>query len=148
MFSQRCSVWISAFDYFGIREAALIVGGAAGWWFARAEDGRDKAVFVAAIALFMAVIAIEYDTKLFERMTKFNAGSVSVELGNPQQAPAAEPKLQFVTDPNGAQGAFPRTNRIDFAVGQLASAGQSVLRDEQYAQALGGRSLCPHSINH
>jgi hypothetical protein len=141
VFLAKIAAWIgwlpNIWDSFGIGLAAYAVGGAAGWWFTAAKSLRDKAIFVGSAALFMFVVALEYDTKIFDRLSKLEAGGVDLELTGPK--PEQVP-VKTAIGGSGESAAFPRTTATDDALKTLYAAGQMVLRDERYASVLSGTS--------
>ena len=102
-----------------------------------ADDGRTKAIFAAASALFLVFVALEYDIKFLDRLTKFRAGEVDFELNNSQR-PNQGPQLAQGNIDSTLVAAFPRTDVTDGALKLLYNMGQSALRDEMYADVLAG----------
>jgi hypothetical protein len=131
-FSQLPSIW----DSFGIGLAAYALGGAAGWWFPAAKAGRDRGLFVAGAALFLFLVGLDYDTKIFSRLSKLQAGGVDLELIASKQE-GGQPKAGF-KDATAGAAAFPQTKGIDAAIDVLYNLGAIVLNDRRYADALSG----------
>jgi hypothetical protein len=123
--------------YFGICEAAFFVGGTAGWWFKGSDDGRDKGIFVGATALFLVFVALEYDVKLLDRVTKLGAGGVDIELTG-QQSGSKSSVSQINVTTQISSAAFPLTDATDNALDMLGYIGANVILDEKYALALAG----------
>ena len=74
----------SPWNSFGIGVAAFAVGAASGWWFRGDAEALHKSLFVGAAALFIFLVALEYDTKFFDHLSKFKAGEVELELAAPK----------------------------------------------------------------
>ncbi len=129
-------------DYFGICEAAFIVGSAAGWWFWGDNEGRNKAIFAAAAGMFLIFVALEYDIKFLDRLTKLHAGDIDFELTGAQTASSSAPQVAVTASPQSdTVAAFQRTDATDTALELLHDIGKDVVRDELFTQVLSGRLL-------
>jgi hypothetical protein len=119
--------------------AGFVVGAASGQWFSRAESERDKLILVAVSGVFLAAAALEYDIGIFDSLTKFGAGSVSIEFSD-HGARSATGKSAATTPTGGSSSSspFPGANRLKGTISDLQTLGQAILRDEQYSRFFAG----------
>ena len=121
----------------GLQFAALVVGAAGGRWFATASAERDKAVFVAAAGLFLAIAAIEYDYRLFGYLNKFSAGGVDLEFAGPASDKGGDTRVAGAsTGPKNDP--FSGRNRLNIAIKKLEQLPDFARRDEKYARMFSG----------
>ncbi len=90
---------------------------------------------------------MEYDLKIFERLSKVGAGDVSVEFSGANNRTPSGSSAGSDLNSNGAGGAvdldiyrFPGASRLDFTIEYLQHFGAYILRDEQFARLFADES--------
>jgi hypothetical protein len=121
---------------FGLPDGAFIVGAVSGWWFWTTTESRDRAIFAAGAAGFLVAEALQYDFDLLRRITKFGAGSVSVELSETNQNNKPLSSSQSSHTGGELQSGSPNTQRTDLALETLFRLPSNAVRDELFAKAL------------
>jgi hypothetical protein len=120
---------------------ALGVGGVSGHWFVGGE-GRDKLIFVSGAAVLLTLSALDYEVRIFDRLTSFAAGGVSVALSTGQEGDdhgvREQPQL---IEKQGSP--FGGAARLDLAMQEFGSLGEYMLKDEQYAHLFANDVVVP-----
>ena len=126
----------------GLQFAGLVVGWAGGRWFAQAPAERDKAVFVAAAGVFVAIGAFEYEYHSLGKLTDFSAGGVSLKFA--ERETVGERSVTHAVEYTGNEP-FRGRARLTFAVGTLLNLPDYIDRDEQYAELFSGYEFASRS---
>jgi len=113
--------------------AELLLGAASGRWFASRAAGRDKMIFLGFAGALIVLAALQYDRGILNNITKFGAGTVSVEFSAQKSAQGSQ---SVDTSTNGS--AFPGANRLDTVIDFYRGLGESIGRDDQYARIFAG----------
>jgi hypothetical protein len=114
--------------------AAMAVGAMGGQWFAT-NGSRDQLALITGAGAFLFVVALDYDNKLFRKLSKIGGTEFNLEFANEprSQNQNKNPVLSFNSDESFLNVVFPGDTGLRFAIGYLATLPRYIRYDEQYA---------------
>jgi hypothetical protein len=120
--------------------SAAVVGVTAGAWFAVSSRERDRLIFIAVGGGYLFVAALQYETRIFDHLSKLSAGGVNLEFSEAGKKGEEGNAWSLNYTSSDSGNMLIGGNRQDLMIAFLGNLGDMMLRDEQYARLIASQS--------